>query len=110
MKTIDIELGLVERFMYSICCKIKRDLVVFDDTIKTSAGETKAYLIRTNDSLISVLFITIIEMTSVFHKTLRPILILSKCIGLIDSTYTMEPTGLLVHNVKSLFHICFEIA
>jgi len=49
-------------------------------------------------------------MTSVFHKTLRPILILSKCIGLIDSTYTMEPTGLLVHNVKSLFHICFEIA
>ncbi|KAE9539992.1 hypothetical protein AGLY_005244 [Aphis glycines] len=59
--------------------------------------------------LISVLFITVIEMTTVFHRTLRPILFLSKCIGLIDSTYTMESTGLLVHNVKPLCHMCFEI-
>jgi len=48
-------------------------------------------------------------MTTVFRRTLIPILFLSKCIGLIDITYTMEPTGLLVHNVKSLFHTCFEI-
>ncbi|KAF0710759.1 Uncharacterized protein FWK35_00029595, partial [Aphis craccivora] len=49
-------------------------------------------------------------MTTAFHKTLRSALFLSKCIGLIDITYTMEPTtGLLVHNVNSLFHICFEI-
>ncbi|KAF0702472.1 Uncharacterized protein FWK35_00038107 [Aphis craccivora] len=49
-------------------------------------------------------------MTTVFHRTLKTILILSKCIGLIDITYTMEPTtGLLVHNVKSLSHIFFEI-
>ncbi|KAF0691853.1 Uncharacterized protein FWK35_00038032 [Aphis craccivora] len=48
-------------------------------------------------------------MTTVFHRTLKTILILSKCIGLIDITYTMQPTGLLVHNVKSLSHIFFEI-
>ncbi|KAF0702247.1 Uncharacterized protein FWK35_00033540, partial [Aphis craccivora] len=52
----------------------------------------------------------VIKMTTAFHKTLRSALFLSKCIGLIDITYTMEPTtGLLVHNVNSLFHICFEI-
>jgi len=48
-------------------------------------------------------------MTTVLHRTLRPILCLSKCIGLINITYRMEPTGLFVHNVLSLFHICFEI-
>ncbi|KAF0759983.1 Gustatory receptor [Aphis craccivora] len=59
---------------------------------------------------LSVLFITVIKMTTFFHRTLRPILILSKYIGLIDISYTMGPTGLLVHNVKSLFHICIEIS
>ncbi|KAF0705716.1 Uncharacterized protein FWK35_00035322 [Aphis craccivora] len=48
-------------------------------------------------------------MTTVFRSTLRPILLLSKCIGLIDISCTMDSTGLLVHNVKSLFHIFFEI-
>jgi len=48
-------------------------------------------------------------MTTVFHRTLRPIFFLSKCIGLIDISYKMDSTGLLVYNVNSLFHICFEI-
>jgi len=48
-------------------------------------------------------------MTTVFHRTLKTILILSKCIGLIDISYTMDSTGQLVHNVNSLFHIFFEI-
>ncbi|KAE9539353.1 hypothetical protein AGLY_004605 [Aphis glycines] len=45
----------------------------------------------------------------IMKLTLRPILFLSKCIGLIGSTYAMESTGLLVHNVKPLCHMCFEI-
>jgi len=48
-------------------------------------------------------------MTTFFHITLRPFLILSKCIGLIDITYTMEPTGLLLHTINSMFHIFLEI-
>ncbi|KAF0755637.1 Gustatory receptor, partial [Aphis craccivora] len=55
-----------------------------------------------NNLPISVLFITVIEMTTFFHITLRPFLILSKCIGLIDITYTMEPTGLLLHTINSI--------
>jgi len=47
-------------------------------------------------------------MTTVFHRTLRPIFFLSKCIGLIDISYTMETTGLLVYHF-SILHICFEI-
>jgi len=48
-------------------------------------------------------------MTTVFLVTLRPILILSKCIGLIDISYTMEPTGLLVRNMNSTFPAVLEI-
>ncbi|XP_060873952.1 uncharacterized protein LOC132947713 [Metopolophium dirhodum] len=50
-------------------------------------------------------------MTTVFHITLRPILILSKCIGLIDISYIVEPTGLLDrNNVNSMIHGLLEIA
>jgi len=48
-------------------------------------------------------------MTTVFLVTLRPILILSKCVGLIDISYTMEPTGLLVRNINSTFTTILEI-
>jgi len=59
--------------------------------------------------LISVLVKNFIEMTNVFQKTSRSILILSKCIGLIDISYIMEPTELLVHNTNSTFHVVLEI-
>jgi len=50
-------------------------------------------------------------MTTVFHIILRPILILSKCVGLIDISYTVEPTGLLDRNsVNSTIHGLLEIA
>ncbi|KAE9525421.1 hypothetical protein AGLY_014221 [Aphis glycines] len=49
-------------------------------------------------------------MTTVFHKTLRPILILSKCVGLIDISYSVKSTGLLVQNINSTFHVMLEIA
>jgi len=49
-------------------------------------------------------------MTAVFHKILRPILILSKCIGLINISYTVESTGLLVQNTNSAFHGILEMA
>lgn len=48
-------------------------------------------------------------MTTIFHKTLRPILILSKCVGLIDISYTVKSTGLLVQNINSTFHVILEI-
>jgi len=48
-------------------------------------------------------------MATVFQITSRPIIILSKCIGLIHTSYTMEPTGLLVHNINSTFHVFLEI-
>lgn len=48
-------------------------------------------------------------MTSVFQTTSRPILILSKCIGLIDISYIVEPTGLLVYNTNSTCHVFLEI-
>jgi len=59
--------------------------------------------------LISVLVKYFIEMTTVFLETLRPILILSKFIGLIDISYTLEPTGLLVRNINSAFAAILEI-
>ncbi|XP_060872598.1 uncharacterized protein LOC132946570 [Metopolophium dirhodum] len=49
-------------------------------------------------------------MTTVFHLTLRPILILSKCIGLIDVSYTVESTGLLHRNRNSKICTFLEIA
>ncbi|XP_060852808.1 uncharacterized protein LOC132930777 [Rhopalosiphum padi] len=49
-------------------------------------------------------------MATVFHTTLRPILILSKCIGLIDNAYTLEPNGLLVRKIDSTYNIFLEIA
>ncbi|XP_050064127.1 uncharacterized protein LOC114127593 [Aphis gossypii] len=48
-------------------------------------------------------------MTTVFQITSRPILILSKCIGLIDISYIVEPTGLLVYNINSTCHVFLEI-
>jgi len=49
-------------------------------------------------------------MTTVFHITLRPILFLLKCIGIIDISYTMESTGVLVKNINSTFPAFLEIA
>lgn len=48
-------------------------------------------------------------MTTVFLVTLKSILIVSKCIGLIDVSYTVEPTGLLVRNMNSTFPAVLEI-
>ncbi|XP_060853232.1 uncharacterized protein LOC132931052 [Rhopalosiphum padi] len=49
-------------------------------------------------------------MATVFHINLRPILFLSKCIGLIDNSYTLEPTGFLVRKINSTFNVFLEIA
>jgi len=67
----------------------------------------KIFIIK--ELLISVIVTNFIEMTTTFHITLRPILILSKSIGLIDITYTVEPSGLLAHNKNSAFHAVLEI-
>lgn len=48
-------------------------------------------------------------MTTVFLVTLRPILMLSKSIGLIDISYTVGSTGLLVRNKNSRFQKILEI-
>ncbi|KAF0740675.1 Gustatory receptor [Aphis craccivora] len=48
-------------------------------------------------------------MTTVFLVTLRPILMLSKCIGLIDISYTVVSTGLLVRNEYSRVRHFLEI-
>jgi len=48
-------------------------------------------------------------MTTIFHTTLRPILFISKCIGLVDISYTVEPSGLLVLNENSIFLAFLEI-
>jgi hypothetical protein len=58
----------------------------------------------------SILVTDIIAMATVFHTNLRPILILSKCIGLIDNTYTLEPNGLLVRKIDSTYNVFLEIA
>jgi len=49
-------------------------------------------------------------MATVFHITLRPILFLLKCMGIVNITYTMESTGLLVQNVNSTILTFLEIA
>ncbi|XP_060862487.1 uncharacterized protein LOC132939372 [Metopolophium dirhodum] len=49
-------------------------------------------------------------MTTDFHITVKPILFLSKCMGLIDISYTVEPSGLLVRNKNSNVHRLLEIA
>ncbi|XP_016658059.1 uncharacterized protein LOC107883107 [Acyrthosiphon pisum] len=49
-------------------------------------------------------------MTCVFHITLRPILFLMKCMGIIDISYTMESTGVLVENINSTFPAFLEIS
>ncbi|XP_029341150.1 uncharacterized protein LOC115033179 [Acyrthosiphon pisum] len=49
-------------------------------------------------------------MTTVFHITLRPILFLMKCMGIIDISYTMESTGVLVKNINSTFPAFLEIS
>ncbi|XP_060855139.1 uncharacterized protein LOC132932794 [Metopolophium dirhodum] len=49
-------------------------------------------------------------MITEFHITVRPILFVSKCMGLIDISYTVEPSGLLVQNKNSNFHALLEIA
>jgi len=59
--------------------------------------------------LILILVTNLIEMASTFHTNLSPILILSKSFGLIDIKYTVEPSGLLVRNLNSTFHVVQEI-
>jgi hypothetical protein len=59
--------------------------------------------------LISVLITNFIEMTTVFQITLRPILILFKSLGLIDISYTVEPTGIIVRNMNSTGLAFFEL-
>ncbi|CAI6356346.1 unnamed protein product [Macrosiphum euphorbiae] len=49
-------------------------------------------------------------MTSVFHITLSPVLFLLKCMGILDISYTMESTGLLVKNINSRFPAFLERA
>lgn len=61
-------------------------------------------------SITSVLVTNIIEMTTIFHNTLKSILIITKCVGLIDISYTVGPTGLLVRNINSMFYVFLEIA
>ncbi|KAL4154208.1 hypothetical protein QTP88_002040 [Uroleucon formosanum] len=50
------------------------------------------------------------EMMTVFHITLRPILIVCKCIGLIDISYTLNRTGILVKNITSKCYLFLEIS
>lgn len=59
--------------------------------------------------LISVFVTLFIIMTTVFQITLRPILILSKCISLINISYSMEPIGLIVRNMNSKLYSFLEI-
>lgn len=47
--------------------------------------------------------IVMVEMTTVFKKTIRPILIMSKLFGLINISYVLEPAGLLVRNTNSYY-------
>lgn len=46
---------------------------------------------------------------TIFLGTLKTILMLSKCIGSIDISYTMEPTTLLVRNMNSRLLTFLEI-
>jgi len=46
-------------------------------------------------------------MTSVFKTTLEPILTLGKIIGLINISYTLEPTGILIWNMHSTYYYSF---
>ncbi|KAF0734115.1 Gustatory receptor, partial [Aphis craccivora] len=50
----------------------------------------------------------IIKMTSVFKITLEPILTLCKIIGLMNISYTLEPTGLLIWNMDSTSYSLLE--
>jgi len=61
-------------------------------------------------TITSVLVTNIIEMATVFHIRLRSILIMSKCMGLIDISYTVGPDGLLVRDISSTFYVFLEIA
>ncbi|XP_022168853.1 uncharacterized protein LOC111032718 [Myzus persicae] len=49
-------------------------------------------------------------MATIFHIRLRSILVLSKCMGLIDISYTVGSNGLLVRDVNSMFYVFLEIA
>jgi len=44
------------------------------------------------------------EMTTMFKSTLKYILVLSKLIGLINISYTMNSDGLLTHSTDSSFY------
>jgi len=94
--------------MFFYCC------VVFNWSVKIISLLTMYTYYHKNttiNSLISVLLKNVIEMTTVFHITLRPILILSKCAGLIDISYiVIERTGLLDRNLNSTFHTFLEIS
>lgn len=49
-------------------------------------------------------------MTSVFNKSLRYILILSKLFGFIDISYTLERAGLLKSNRNSTYYLLLEFS
>lgn len=52
--------------------------------------------------------IYIIKMTTVFKATLKTILILSKFLGLINMSYTLQSTGLLLENSNSTYYSFLE--
>jgi len=47
-------------------------------------------------------------MTNVFIITLRPILILCKFLGIINTSYCLESNGLLTKNKNSTYYSIFE--
>lgn len=49
-----------------------------------------------------------IKMTTVFKATLKTILILSKFLGLINMSYTLQSTGLLLENSNSMYYSFLE--
>lgn len=51
------------------------------------------------------------NMATVFQTTLKPILIMCKCLGLLDISYTLKSTGSTVHVQKtdSTYHSVLEI-
>jgi len=48
-------------------------------------------------------------MTTIFKTTLRPILIFSQFLGLINTSYTLQPTGLLVWDPQLSVYSLLEL-
>lgn len=49
-------------------------------------------------------------MATVFQTTLRPILFLGQFIGLINISYTLQPTGLIIRTSSSLYYSFLELS